>query len=318
MGFEPVGGMIQLPLTMSRRTRMLTGYLAALLLAGPLPPRCEAKSYSSGGGHSYSSSHSSSSGGGHSFSSGSHSFSSGSSRSSGSGSTRTPGSSSSGSHNSSSVAGASKSSGTSASRNSSSASDGSKSFKSSSGKSYNSGSSWSENDRRGYSSTKSYTSGAGHKFPSSSGSQPSVPTPVPPNKPAPSPAPASFAFDTAAAHAKKEEASKQDFTRFKEAQTPRAAAPSPSARSTSDSPAYRVKAPPISSSDGLRRPRAYIPDVITLSSRPVRIYNVFNPYYSRPVVIYRDPYDSFFWWWLLDRTLDERAWWAYHHRYDMD
>jgi len=25
-----------------------------------------------------------------------------------------------------------------------------------------------------------------------------------------------------------------------------------------------------------------------------------------------------FWWWLLDRSLDDRAWWAYHHRYDMD
>jgi len=36
------------------------------------------------------------------------------------------------------------------------------------------------------------------------------------------------------------------------------------------------------------------------------------------VVVYRDPYDSFFWWWLLDRSLDDRAWWTYHHRYDMD
>ena len=50
----------------------------------------------------------------------------------------------------------------------------------------------------------------------------------------------------------------------------------------------------------------------------MRIYNVFNPYSSRPVVIYRDPYNSLFWWWLLDRSLDDRAWWAYHHRYDMD
>ena len=62
----------------------------------------------------------------------------------------------------------------------------------------------------------------------------------------------------------------------------------------------------------------YVPDAGTLSSRPVRIYNVFNPYYSRPVVIYRDPYNSLFWWWLLDRSIDDRAGWAYHHRYDMD
>jgi len=36
------------------------------------------------------------------------------------------------------------------------------------------------------------------------------------------------------------------------------------------------------------------------------------------VVVYRDPYNSFFWWWLLDRSIDDRAYWAYHHRYDMD
>ena len=45
---------------------------------------------------------------------------------------------------------------------------------------------------------------------------------------------------------------------------------------------------------------------------------MFYPYVSRPWVSYRDPYNSFFWWWLLDRGLDDRAYWAYHHRYDMD
>ena len=45
---------------------------------------------------------------------------------------------------------------------------------------------------------------------------------------------------------------------------------------------------------------------------------MFNPYSSRPWVVYHDPYSSLFWWWLLDRSLDDRAWWAYHHRYDMD
>jgi hypothetical protein len=34
--------------------------------------------------------------------------------------------------------------------------------------------------------------------------------------------------------------------------------------------------------------------------------------------VYNDPYNSYFWWWLLDRSLDDRAYWAYHHRYDMD
>jgi hypothetical protein len=35
-------------------------------------------------------------------------------------------------------------------------------------------------------------------------------------------------------------------------------------------------------------------------------------------VAYSDPYGSLFWWWLLDRSLDDQAYWAYHHRYDMD
>jgi hypothetical protein len=57
---------------------------------------------------------------------------------------------------------------------------------------------------------------------------------------------------------------------------------------------------------------------VTISTRPVRIYNVFNTYSTRPWVTYHDPYNSLFWWWLLDRSFDDRAWWAYHHRYDMD
>ena len=44
----------------------------------------------------------------------------------------------------------------------------------------------------------------------------------------------------------------------------------------------------------------------------------YTSYYTRPVIYYNDPYNSFFWWWLLDRSLDDRAYWAYHHRYDMD
>jgi hypothetical protein len=62
----------------------------------------------------------------------------------------------------------------------------------------------------------------------------------------------------------------------------------------------------------------YIPDQYTIYTRPSRIDTYFRPYYSRPVVVYNDPYNSFFWWWLLDRSLDDRAYWAYHHRYDMD
>ncbi len=74
----------------------------------------------------------------------------------------------------------------------------------------------------------------------------------------------------------------------------------------------------ISSGGSYSRSTVYIPDTVTISTRPVRIYNYYSPYYSRPWVAYNDPYNSFFWWWLLDRSLDDRAYWAYHHRYDMD
>lgn len=53
-------------------------------------------------------------------------------------------------------------------------------------------------------------------------------------------------------------------------------------------------------------------------NRELRQRRVFGPYYSYPVVVYHDPYSSWFWWWLLSRDLDTRARWAYHHRDDMD
>jgi len=80
---------------------------------------------------------------------------------------------------------------------------------------------------------------------------------------------------------------------------------------------YRVSPPPLPVS-GRRTSTVYVPDTVVIQSRPTRIYDIFNPYRSRPVVVYQDPYNSFFWWWLLDRSLDERAYWAYHHRHDMD
>ena len=287
---------------MRRPLRRLNCLLAAGLLAAGLPFTSEAKSYSSGGGHSYSS-HSSSFGGSHSSSGSSHSFSSGGGHTFGSG----------GSHGSS--AGGSSGSGISHSFSSQSA--GGHSFDSGGGKSYSSGSTWSGSGRHSYSSAKSYSSGSARS------------TELEPNLP-------HVTFDTAAARASKEAASKEQFTRFKDAQRspPRAAdsarasgSGTPIPRSdgagtpvtSAGAPSYRVKPPPLPASSGgsYRRP-VYIPDAGTLSSRPVRIYNVFNPYWTRPVVIYHDPYNSFFWWWLLDRSLDDRAWWAYHHRYDMD
>lgn len=45
-----------------------------------------------------------------------------------------------------------------------------------------------------------------------------------------------------------------------------------------------------------------------------------NPNYTREIhhYHYRDSYSPFFMLWLLDRSSDERAMWAYHHRNDMD
>jgi len=238
--------------------------LLALLLSACLCYAGPGRSYSSGGGHSYSA-HSSSS---HSSSGYSGSRSSGFS--------------------------SSRSSGTSSTRNSSSS--GSKSFGSGGGKSYSSGSSWNDSNRKGYGSSKTYTSGTGNTFSSSRNNKPS-PSPATPRKDTADSS--GFTFDTAAARARKEEASKEQFTKFKQSQSP----------------------PPISpngSGNGSYRRPTYIPDTEIIRTRPVRVYNVYHYYDTRPWVTYRDPYSSFFWWWLLDRTLDDRAWWAYHHRYDMD
>jgi hypothetical protein len=215
------------------------------------------------------------------YSSGHHSYSSSSHSSSFGGSH----SFSSGSHNFSSGTHTS-SSGGSSTHNSVFGGGSSKNFNSGSGKSYSSGSLWSDQSRHSYSSGKSY---------SSSSSQ--------------------FSFDTAAARARKEIASKQDFTRFKDAQRPPPIPVNDTPRVATDT--SRVRSTP-SSSWGYYHTPIYVPTPGLFSTRRVRIYNVFNPYYSRPVVVYHDPYSSFFWWWLLDRSLDDRAWWAYNHRYDMD
>ena len=197
-------------------------------------------------------------------------------------------------------------------------------FSSGSGKSYSSGSTWSDTGRHSYTSAKSYSSGAGHTFASASGSDSGARETQSARSAEPDSGGTGFTFDTAAAHARKEEASKTKFTQFKESQLPPPATPArsrgPLRRAPPPgAPSYRVKPPPLRcSAGGSYRRVVYVPDAVTLSSRPVRIYNVFNPYSSRPVVIYHDPYNSLFWWWLLDRSIDDRAWWAYHHRYDMD
>jgi hypothetical protein len=54
------------------------------------------------------------------------------------------------------------------------------------------------------------------------------------------------------------------------------------------------------------------------STRSTRTRVVYGPYYGRPPVVYNDPYNSFFWYWLLSQSLNSQASWAYHHRYVMD
>ena len=178
---------------------------------------------------------------------------------------------------------------------------------------------WSDSGGHSYTSGKSYTSGSGISFASSSHKEDMAPVPTPSRKAEPVSAPNSFAFDTAAAHARKEEASETKFTQFKESQQVTPGRPNIAEPPVAYTPSYRVKPPPLPASDTRSyRARVYVPDVTVISTRPARIYNVFNPYSSRPWVVYNDPYNSLFWWWLLDRSLDDRAWWAYHHRYDMD
>ncbi len=264
-------------------TRTMIWLAAAALLVAGCPWSSQAKGYSSGSGHSYSSSSSS-----HSFgSSSSHSFGSSSGHSFGSGSGHSSGS-------------------------------GSKSFGSGGGKSYSSGSTWSDGNRHGYSSGKSYSSGGGGLFGSgSSGDREgrrASPAAAPRQaQPQPLSKPGGMSFDTAAARAKQEEASRRDFNRFKEGQSR-----SPSDASSAPAYSYQGKPPPIIRSDNAYRQRVFVPDTQVIVTRPGRVRTIFGSYYTRPVVIYQDPYSNLFWWWLLDRSIEDHAWWAYHHRYDMD
>lgn len=55
-------------------------------------------------------------------------------------------------------------------------------------------------------------------------------------------------------------------------------------------------------------------------NRELRMRHYYAPYYgpAYPTIYYHDPYSRLFWYWLLAQSLDTRASWAYHHRYDMD
>lgn len=269
----------------------------------------EAKSYSSGG-KSYSSRSSASSSGrspsrsssspssGSGSSSASRSYSSGKSYSSGSGRTYSPGSSAPSSPS------PVKSSPSDSSRTYSSGSSGGKPFTSPSSDSRAKAeskptSATSESPENSSRAGRTYSSGA-KTFESP---KPSSSPILAPDKPSPggSKSPP-ISFDTSAADAQRKAVSKREFSTWKKEQTSDIPTQTATRRSYSDSPR-----PPIINT----YPQSY-------RTRPVRIEHYYRPYYSRPVVIYNDPYNSFFWWWLLDRSLEDRSLWAYNHRSRMD
>jgi hypothetical protein len=305
--------------------------LLALLLVGALAMPLYAKGYSSGGGHSYSSgaSHSSSApSASHSSASSSGSHAS-SSKSSGSSSASHPsyssgsGSSSSGSRSSSSSPAPSYSSGNKSYSSSSNPSSNSSNSKNStaakpsggssasgglftsSGKTYSSGGS-SSNTSFSMPSTSHSPSTGGTAVPSSggissSGAQlnPSKATATVSRKPD-----GTSSYDTGAARAQAMAESKTNFV-----------------RSQNPSPAYTDSAGqtrPIDPYDKTVQVLREQLDQERWVNREYRTRTFYEPYWSRPVVVYHDSYNSWFWWWLLDRSLDDRAYWAYNHRADMD
>lgn len=56
---------------------------------------------------------------------------------------------------------------------------------------------------------------------------------------------------------------------------------------------------------------------VNRQSREAEFYSRYQNY-NGPVVHYNDPYNTFFWLWMLDRGIDEQARWTYHHQKEMD
>ena len=182
---------------------------------------------------------------------------------------------------------------------------GTKSYSGGSGKSYGSGGS----APRSYNSGKSYSSGGN-------------PPPVNRSSPAlPAKSPSGPAFDPAASRATKEQTSKQNYATYQHENAPR---PANGAGGNGVPPVIPRGAGNGNGGGGYSRTTTtyhhttvYVDHTI-YTTRPYRLRSYYEPYYSRPVIIYHDPYSSFFWWWLLDRSIEEQALWAYHHRADMD
>jgi len=57
-------------------------------------------------------------------------------------------------------------------------------------------------------------------------------------------------------------------------------------------------------------------------TRETKRRSFYSDYQSRPApaqtVVYQDNFSPFFWMWMMDRSADDRAKWAYNHKNDMD
>jgi hypothetical protein len=116
--------------------------------------------------------------------------------------------------------------------------------------------------------------------------------------------PAGGGFDSAAAAAQQKEESRAQFTKGK--------APEPT---------YKDRNGEVRTIDPKDRRIEELRDQLDYerwANREQRERDYYRNYYTRPVVVYHDPYGSPFWWWLLDQSLDSRAWWVYHHQQVMD
>ena len=91
-------------------------------------------------------------------------------------------------------------------------------------------------------------------------------------------------------------------------------------KATSASKSERSKSSFFRSRETYTRPPVSEPKVQETKRQTFYSSYYSNPQYTREVhhYHYRDSYNPYFMLWLLDRSSDERAMWAYHHRSDMD
>jgi hypothetical protein len=155
-----------------------------------------------------------------------------------------------------------------------------------SGKSYSSGG-WSSPARR----SGGYASPSGKSY-------------LPGNRPGGSVPSRGGGFDSAAAESQRREESRAAFTKGK----------APETTYTDSKGAVRPIDPTDRRVEELRRQL----DQAQWQNRQLREREFYRDYYSRPVVVYHDPYSSAFWWWLLAQSAETRAQWVYNHQQVMD